>query len=193
MSEIQGQEPTPEPQAGNGQPEPEQPKGSAWTLDAAVAEIEKLRKEAAKHRTAANAAEKAKADAEAAALTEQGKFKDLFEKAQARVTALEPLEERMTALTEATKAANEKRVAAIPEGMRGLVPEYDDPFKLAQWLDANSAVFSKPLPPKLDGGAGGAGNGSVTVTDDEVQAFATRFGLDPRYVDRADVAKAYKR
>ncbi len=87
MSEIQGQEPTPETQTVEGKPEPEQTKGSTWTLDAAVSEIEKLRKEAAKHRTAANAAEKAKAEAEAAALTEQGKYKELYEKAQAEAKA----------------------------------------------------------------------------------------------------------
>lgn len=179
----------PETQAATGQQEEsaqEQPntgQQTEWTLDAALAEIKNLRNENAKHRNAAKAAEKARADEAAKALAEQGKFKELYEQAQARLTALEPLEARVQELTERTQAANEKRINAIPETMRGLVPEYDDPFKLAQWLDANSAVFAKTLAPSLDAGAGGnvAGN---AVDEAKLRAQAIRLGVDPvKYIE----------
>jgi hypothetical protein len=72
--------------------------------------------------------------------------------------------------------------------MKSLVPEYDDPLKLAAWLDANAAVFSRPAPPPLDGRAGGNGT-PATVTDDEVNEFAARWGIDPRAYRPRQLAK----
>jgi hypothetical protein len=76
--------------------------------------------------------------------------------------------------------------------MRSLVPEYDDALKLAAWLDANAAVFSRPTPPPLDGRAGGNGTPAM-VTDDEVNEYAARWGLNPQHIDRAKLAKVAKR
>ena len=76
------------------------------------------------------------------------------------------------------QAANERRIAAIPEQMRTLVPEYDDPLKLAAWLDANAAVFSRPAPPPMDGRAGGNGGGPL-LDEAAIKAQAIRLGLDP--------------
>ena len=88
--------------------------------------------------------------------------------------------------------ANERRIKAIPEYMKSLVPEYDDPLRLAAWLDANAAVFSRPTPPPLDGRAGGNGT-PATVTDEEASEYAARWGLNPQYIDRAMLAKVIKR
>lgn len=182
MTDDTTQAVTPETQAATGQPE--QPNTVAqtaapeWTLDAALAKIKELNNENAKHRNAAKAAEKAAELAEAAKLAEQGKYKELYESSQAKLADYEPMQARLQELTERTTAANAARINTIPEAMKGLVPDYDDPFKLAAWLDANSAVFQKPVVPSLDAGAGGsnAGNG---VDEARERARAVRLGLNP--------------
>ena len=183
---------TPEPQAGDGQQtEQEQPNSEHAPLSPEQwrAEAEAARKEAAKYRTQLRAQEKATADAEAKRLAEQGEYKALYESVKAKAEAADTLQERYDALIAQVQAANEKRIAAIPEQMRSLVPEYDDPQRLAAWLDANAAVFAKPAAPSLDGRAGGNGTGAITVTDEEVIDFATRMKIDPRFVDRSQLQK----
>ena len=192
----QGQEPTPDTQAATGQPEQPntvaQTSSTEWTLDAALAKIKELNNENAKHRTAAKAAEKAAAEAEAARLAEQGKYKELWEQSRAQLDEYEPMKARLQELTERTQQANEARIKAIPESMRGLVPDYDDPFKLSAWLDANSAVFQKPQAPSLDAGAGG-NRGGATVSDDVINELAARWRVKPEYIDREAAAKMLKR
>ena len=192
----QGQEPTPDTQAAAGQPLEQntaaQTTTTEWTLDAALAKIKELNNENAKHRTAAKAAEKAAADADAARLAEQGKYKELWEKSQAQLNEYEPMKARLSELTERTQQANEARIKAIPDSMKGLVPEYDDPFKLSAWLDANSAVFQKPQAPSLDAGAGGNRNGAA-VSDEVINELAARWRVKPEYIDRESAAKMLKR
>lgn len=193
-----GQEPTPQPQAGEGQQTAqEQPKteqaASERTLEMAEARIKELNAEAAKYRKERDAEKKAREAADAATLVEQGKYKELWEQAQPKAAELDTLKERYETMIAQVQATNDKRIAAIPEGMKGLVPEYDDPLKVAAWLDANSAVFQKQPAPSLDAGAGSNGKIGATVTDEEVKEFAVRMGIHPDYVDRAAVAKAYKR
>jgi len=134
------------------------------------------------------AVDKAKTDAEAAYAAERGEYKSLYESIKPKADAHDALQERLDALMAQAQAANERRINAIPEHMRSLVPEYDDALKLAAWLDANAAVFSRPTPPPLDGRAGGNG-AAATVTDEEVKEFAARHRLNPDYVDRAALAK----
>ena len=182
----------PEPQAGDGQQmELEQTNSEhaqALSPEQLRAELEAARKEAAKYRTQLRQTEKQATDAEAKRLAEQGEYRTLYESVKAKADAADALQERLDAITAQAQAANERRIAAIPDHMRSLVPEYDDPLKLAAWLDANAAVFSRPTPPPLDGRAGGNGT-PATVTDAEVLDFATRFRLDPAHVDRAKVAR----
>ena len=182
---------TPEAQAADGQQmEPEQANSdhAPLTPEQWRAEAEAARKEAGKYRTQLRAQEKATADAEAKRLAEQGEYRTLYESVKAKADAADALQERLDAITAQAQAANERRIAAIPENMRSLVPEYDDALKLAAWLDANAAVFSRPTPPPLDGRAGGNGT-PATVTDAEVLDFATRMRIDPAHVDRAKLAK----
>ena len=182
---------TPDAQAADGQQmEPEQANSdhAPLTPEQWRAEAEAARKEAGKYRTQLRAQEKATADAEAKRLAEQGEYKSLYESVKAKADAADALQERLDAITAQAQAANERRIAAIPEHMRSLVPEYDDALKLAAWLDANAAVFSRPAPPPLDGRAGGNGT-PATVTDAEVLDFATRMRIDPAHVDRAKLAK----
>ncbi len=182
---------TPEAQAADGQQmEPEQTNSehAPLTPEQWRAEAEAARKEAGKYRTQLRAQEKATADAEAKRLAEQGEYRTLYESVKAKAARADALQERLDAITAQAQAANERRVAAIPDAMKSLVPEYDDPLKLAEWLDANAAVFSRPTPPPMDGRAGGNGT-PATVTDAEVLDFATRMRIDPAHVDRAKLAK----
>ena len=183
---------TPEAQAADGQQmELEQTNSEhapALSPEQLRAELEAARKEAASYRTKLRQTEKAKTDAEAAVMAEQGKYKELYEAVRAKADERDALQERLDAITAQAQAANERRINAIPEQMRSLVPEYDDPLKLAAWLDANAAVFSRPAPPPRDGRAGGNGT-PATVTDAEVLDFATRMRIDPAHVDRAKLAK----
>jgi multidrug efflux pump subunit AcrA (membrane-fusion protein) len=183
---------TPEAQAADGQQmEPEQTNSEhaqALSPEQLRAELEAARKEAASYRTKLRQTEKQATDAEAKRLAEQGEYRTLYESVKAKADAADALQERLDAITAQAQAANERRIAAIPDTMRSLVPEYDDPLKLAAWLDANAAVFSRPTPPPLDGRAGGNGT-PATVTDAEVLDFATRMRIDPAHVDRAKLAK----
>jgi type I site-specific restriction endonuclease len=158
------------------------------TIETAEQRIKELNAENLRLRKLSDAAAKAKTDAEAAVMAEQGKYRELYESVKAKADAADALQERLDAITAQAQAANERRIAAIPDTMRSLVPEYDDPLKLAAWLDANAAVFSRPTPPPLDGRAGGNGTPAM-VTDAEVLDFATRMRIDPAHVDRAKLAK----
>jgi multidrug efflux pump subunit AcrA (membrane-fusion protein) len=183
---------TPEAQAADGQQmEPEQTNSEhaqALSPEQLRAELDAARKEAASYRTKLRQTEKQATDAEAKRLAEQGEYRTLYESVKAKADERDALQERLDAITAQAQAANERRIAAIPDTMRSLVPEYDDPLKLAAWLDANAAVFSRPTPPPLDGRAGGNGT-PATVTDAEVLDFATRMRIDPAHVDRAKLAK----
>jgi len=192
MTEETTQVVTPDAQAAEGQPtaqeQPNTDQGTQWTPETAAAEIKALRAENAKHRTAAKAAETAKAKAEADALAKQGEYKTLYEQTAAKLAEYEPAATRLAEVMEMVQATNAKRLEAIPEGMRTLVPEYDDPLKLSAWLDANSAVLTKTPAPRLDGRAGG-NSGTPSVTDEDVAEFANMMGIDPKYVDRAALSK----
>ena len=187
---------TPEAQAADGQQmEPEQTNSEhaqALSPEQLRAELEAARKEAASYRTKLRQTEKQATDAEAKRLAEQGEYRTLYESVKAKADAADALQERLDAITAQAQAANERRIAAIPDGMKSLVPEYDDPLKLAAWLDANAAVFSRPTPPPLDGRAGGNGTPAM-VTDEEANEYAARWGFDPRHIDRAMLAKVIKR
>jgi hypothetical protein len=195
-NDISAQAATPEAQAADGQQtEQEQPNSEhahALSPEQLRAELEAARKEAAKYRTQLRQTEKEATAAEAKRLAEQGEYRSLYEAIKPKADAADALQERLDAITAQAQSANERRVAAIPDAMKSLVPEYDDPLKLAEWLDANAAVFSRPTPPPLDGRAGGNGTPAV-VTEDEVNEYAARWGLDARHIDRAQLAKVIKR
>jgi multidrug efflux pump subunit AcrA (membrane-fusion protein) len=186
---------TPEAQAADGQQmEPEQTNSEhaqALSPEQLRAELDAARKEAASYRTKLRQTEKQATDAEAKRLAEQGEYRTLYESVKAKADAADALQERLDAITAQAQAANERRIAAIPDTMRSLVPEYDDPLKLAAWLDANAAVFSRPTPPPLDGRAGG--NGGPLLDEAAIKAQAVRLGLDPEGYYRQAQQSAIKR
>jgi len=175
MSADTGQAPTPEVQVTDGQavvPEQQDSQPAAtWDEASATAEIKRLRAEAAKYRNERKAAEEA-------AAKRRGEFEQLYESAKAELDGLRPLKEQMDALHTQTVERNRAAIERLPEAMRTLVPDYDDPFKLDAWLQANAATLAKPQAPSLDAGAGG--NGSGTAVNEAVERDrAIRLGLNP--------------
>jgi hypothetical protein len=183
-----GQEPTPETQAAEGQQtvqEQPKPTQTEWTPESAAAEIKALRAEAAKYRKEREAAQKEQEKAEQKRLAEQGEYKKLFEDAQAKAAELtEAVKARDLALLRQQVATAKRLPDALADRLRGETRE-----ELEADADALlAAVPMKPTAPSLDGGAGG-NRGVAPVTDEEVAAFAQQMGYDPRYIDRAALAK----
>lgn len=109
-------------------------------------------------------AEKARKDAEARTLAEQGEFKTLAEKAQARVAELEPKEkenEELRAVVEELLTARLK--ALTPEAKKAIenLPGEPGPVERLRWLTANEALFAKPAPTKGNAGNGTNQNGAA--------------------------------
>lgn len=126
--------PTPgqEPESRNPEPpaQPDKPATPAEGLDAlpewAQQEIRNLRSEAAKHRTAKAAAQKAAEEAEEARLAEEKKFQELAEKRQGQIAALEPKAQLADALTERIRAQVDAEIAEWPEEVKALLPQGDE-------------------------------------------------------------------
>lgn len=142
---------------------------------------------------AATAAQtKAESAAEQKKLTEQAEWQKLAEKHQARVTELEPLEAETKAyagvIEEMLKAKLKSLGDKAQTAINGLPGELGALAKL-QWLTANEALFATKPPPDIDAHKRGDGTTEADVTDEQVNEFAVRMGIDPKYVDRKQLAE----
>ena len=138
---------------------------------------------------------KAQQDAETAQLAEQKKYKELAGKHQARIDELEPLEGRIQAYVEAVSQLLAAKIEALGEAAKTAVdnlPGDPDALEKLVWLGANEALFGKRGPPDIGADRRGRGGKDVQVTDEEVKAFAVSMHLDPRFVDKEDVAEIIK-
>jgi hypothetical protein len=159
-----GQNPPPADRGGQGAAGGGQPAGlEALAPTELIAMIRELREENAARRVALKQQADAQASRDAAALVEQGKYKELYENAVKERDALKPHEERAQALEAKIRATNEARIKRIPEAMRSVIPADYTPDKLSEWLDANEALLTKPSSSPLDGGKGGDGGGQPPV------------------------------
>lgn len=194
-----GQEPAVnQPQTGNSiQPQPGNDKPDVFDR----AYVEDLRRENANYRTRANEIEAKFKEFELAQtkkrdeeLAKKQEWEQLAQERAEQLAQLQPIKERYEAMLENLKTSNAKRIESIPENMRPLVPEYDDPSKLAAWLDANAALLSiKPQAPNINGAAGsGQRPGAVpmVLSDDEIEV-AKKMGLTPeQYAESKQKMKA---
>lgn len=148
--------------------------------DWAQRELRDARKEAAKYREGKLEAEKAAKAAEDTRLAEQQKWQELAEKRAKELEGLQPVRDRLTALETAFSTALQKRLEAIPEQYKPLVPDFSDPVKTWDWLDKNQSLFATRLAPPLDGGVQGDGKPKSTrkLTDAEM-ALAKNAGMKP--------------
>ena len=143
--------------------------------------VQQLRQEAASYRTKLREIEEANKRANDERLAAEAQWQELAEQRAREIAELRPYQERYTAMLEALKAGNEKRLEQIPDGMRSLVPPIDDPATLGQWLDANWTILTgKPLAPTMNGGAGAPAprTSTVVLTDAEL-AMAVKMGITP--------------
>jgi hypothetical protein len=184
---TEGQEPNPQGQEPQGQPqmEPEKTNTEEWP-ESAKARIKELNAEAAKYRKEKEAALKAQETAQAAALEEQGKFKELYEaemkKAADAAAKLAQLEHDQL-----------RRDAAQAAGIPSLWQRLQGSTLEELTEDAQAlAAMTRPAAPSLDGGAGG-NRGVATVTEQEIEELAARWRVDPQHIDRAAVARMNKR
>lgn len=160
-------------------------------VDKMRAALEKANKEAAERRHAAKqlAAELAalKSEREAqtvATLAEQGKFKELYEAAEkraadeaARAADLESRIKAQELMILRQRIATEKGLpAALVDRLQGETPE-----ELAADADVLLAAIPRPTAPALDGGTRGAAKAGLSAN--ETRSIASRFNIDPRYLE----------
>jgi len=140
--------------------------------------VKDLRKEAANYRTKLRDFEQKQKEAEEARLAEQQEWQTLAEQRAAKIAELEPYQSRYDSMITAVAESNTKRVQSIPETMRQLVPDFEDPLKLAGWLDANVQLLTKPVAPAMNGSAGtGERPGEAETLSAEELAVASRMNL----------------
>jgi hypothetical protein len=165
------------------------PPAEAQTTDTATAHMipksrfDEVNNQLKEMRTAQEKAAKEREKAERERLEKQNEFKSLYEQAQAKIQELEPVQERYNSFLTQTSERNTARVEALPKEMRTLVPEYDDPLKLANWLDANEATLTKKTAaPSLDGGAGRTNQGNNAPSLDEIKEQAARLNVNWKHL-----------
>jgi DNA repair exonuclease SbcCD ATPase subunit len=116
--------------------------------------IKELRSESKSRRLALNENIEAQRKKDQERLEEQGEYKKLAEELTAELLDLRPLKEKYLARIEHDKQSNEKRIEAIPEKYRSVIPVDYTPDKLSAWLDTNADLLRQPVAPNIDAGAG---------------------------------------
>jgi hypothetical protein len=171
MTETQGQQ----------QEQPAQPAGASNTgQDQAVpyARFSEVISERNELRQRIEALETARKADDERRLAEQQEWQKLAEQRAARITELEPLAKRVEEVQEALQATVKARVDRIPEDLRGMVPEYDDPRKTLAWLDVNEARLSRPVAPQTDAGVrGDAPTAQMGKLTDDDRQMARLMGI----------------
>lgn len=152
--------PTAKPDDATGKPD-----NGGQTAEARAftqAEVDRIVKERLERAAekAAREQEKARADAEAKALAEQGEFKKLYEQSQARAAELEqqaagvePLKEQVKRLEKALGGYRDAQFAAVPEHVQALLKRLDVVEQL-EWLTANGAKLNPNAPPSKPAAGG---------------------------------------
>lgn len=116
--------------------------------------------------------------AERQKLAEKEQYKELAASLQAELDKLKPQVDAAQAMREEIAAANKARIEALPEKLRTIVPDIDDPVKLQKWLDASAAVLQAPRIPDMDAGIGGDQGKNLALTPEEL-AIAQRMNISP--------------
>lgn len=129
-------------------------------------------------------AQKEREQAEAAALAEQGKFKELYETVNGELQTIRPYKERYESMIEQVKANNVKRIESYPEDRRSLVPDFDDPLKLQDWLNTNEKHLAKVPAPDLNGGSANRTQASNPNAPSlaQIKEQAVRYGVDVKHL-----------
>lgn len=104
-------------------------------------------------------------------LQQNGQFEDLYKSAQTKIGEYEPKAKAYDELVEEIRSDNKRRVDALPEDVRDIVPQLGA-VELRRWLDKAEVRLMRPAAPGTDAGAGlgGGGGSKITVTDADRQA-----------------------
>jgi hypothetical protein len=137
-------------------------------------EIRKLRQENADRRKRATELE----SQETERLKKAGEYKTLAEQRELEVQQLTGYKTQAEAYEKLILDENAKRIAAMPETLRVVVPKGLTPLTLKEWLDASLPLLTRPKPPELNAGAGGSGSADMTLSESELVA-AKRMGMTP--------------
>jgi hypothetical protein len=140
--------------------------------------IEDLRKESKDRRVALQKAEDQRKREEEARLAENQQYRELAELRQKELDQVKPRADRLEAIEAAMRETVQARIDALPETWRSVVPEYDDPLKTLQWLDANAAKLAAPRPPSTDAGTRGDVKPTTALSDVEMRT-ASLAGMTP--------------
>jgi hypothetical protein len=127
------------------------------------AHIKELQEEAKKYRKQRSEVDKQRQLEEQARLEANKEWEKAADAYKKQVEALSPRAERLDAMEQFLRDSAQKRIDALPKQFRALVPDYDDPLKTLQWLDANAATLSLPAVPNL--GAGEQGDRGVKTAE----------------------------
>jgi len=175
--------------AGTTGGQPAQPQDQRTFTQADVDRIvkERLEREQTK---AQKAAEKARQEAEAKALQEQGDFKALSERQAKRITELEAAaaelveaQAQLKRYEKALKGSLAAQLAGVPEHIQGLLERMDVTEQM-EWLSANQDKLKPAAPaaaPDINATARSA-SPSAKMTDAERREFAARYGVRAEYL-----------
>jgi hypothetical protein len=123
--------------------------------------------------------EKARADAEARTLAEQGEYKKLAEQAQAALQEYEPFKDRAERYELAlTKLLKEER-KSVPKWAQPLLDKLD-PAEQLEYIAANRGEFARATPPNINDTPGADVNANGGPSDDELTRKAINLGLNPQ-------------
>jgi len=141
--------------------------------------IRETRSEAAARRKRLDDMEAEHQKAQEARLVEEKRWQELAEQRAAKLAELEPVAEQVKEIREALDATVKARIERLPEDVRDLVPDFGDPRKTLDWLNANEQRLMRPLAPQMDAGARGDTGGAMPkLTDMEIK-LARMAGLTP--------------
>lgn len=146
----------------------------------AARKMKELRQEAAERRVEARelkkarealsekeAAEKARAEK---ALADQGEFKALAEARAAELAKAQAELASATAYRTALEAILAARIAALSDADKRLVPDFGDPIRTLQWLEANADRFAPVTLPTTNPGNAPAPLDAARVRKDQYLA-----------------------
>lgn len=190
---------TPAPAAPTTGTAPGQPSGSQaqpQPTDSRVftqADVDRIVKERLEREQgkATKAAEKARQEAEAKALVEQGDFKALSERQAKRIAELETAaadlataQAQLGKYETALKASLAAQLAGVPEHIQDLLKRMDVTEQM-EWISANQDKL-KPAQPAAAAPDISATKRSTSpqtkMTDEERREFAARYGVRPEFL-----------
>jgi hypothetical protein len=158
-------------------------------------ELAELRAEAKKRRLQLREQEQAAAKAEEQRLVEQAKWQELAEKRGKELEALKPVQDKVQKYEEAFLATLNKRLEALPDTYKSVVPDFGDPVRTMEWLDANQHLFTSHQAPNIDAGAGNIPTAKGTPKLDAFELeLAKSFGMSAEeYIKFREKGNAVKR